>query len=323
VGPTARIRPLPAAVGAGVLIGVAVLAIAFDWNWFKSPVERYVSGATGRPFAIAGDLAVDLGSLTRIDAEHVTLGNSTWASSPHPARAERVRVGVELWPLLAGRWSVPRIELLRPAVDLERSAKGEANWRLRQPTTSRRAISFDELVIHEGSLRFREPRLRTDLRLQVDTEPPGPDDASSPIVAKGTGRYRNGRFTLSARFDSPLQLLEDGRAYRVEATAQAGATHAHLHGTLPVPIDLDRFELQAKFSGQDLADLYPLVGLPVPESPPYALRGSLARDGRSVSYRGFEGTIGVTLDTRRDVIVAIADLRASGGDRLIVECTKA
>jgi hypothetical protein len=49
----------------------------------------------------------------------------------------------------------------------------------------------------------------------------------------------------------------------------------------------------------------------------------LARDGRSVSYRGFEGTIGVTLDTRRDVIVAIADLRASGGDRLIVECTKA
>jgi uncharacterized protein involved in outer membrane biogenesis len=285
-----------------VLIGLVVLAVTFDWNWFKSPVERYVSGATDRPFAIGGDLAVDLGPVTRIDAEQVILGNAPWAASPHLARADRVRVDVELWPLLAGRWTVPRIELLRPAVDLERSAEGAANWSLREPTESRRVISFDELVIHEGSLRLREPRLRTDLRLQVDTEPPGPDDAASPILAKGSGRYRNGRFTLSARLDSPLHLLEEGRAYRVEATAQAGATRAHLQGTLPVPIDLGRFELQAKFSGQDLADLYPLLGLPVPESPPYALRGSLARDGRSVSYRGFEGAIGDS-DFRGDLRV--------------------
>ena len=42
------IRPWPAVVGVAVVIGVAVLAIVFDWNWFKSPLERYVSGATGR-----------------------------------------------------------------------------------------------------------------------------------------------------------------------------------------------------------------------------------------------------------------------------------
>lgn len=304
-----RKRPLGRAAAAALVLGVLVLAGAFDWNWFKSPIERYVSGVTGRRFSIRGDLAVDLGSVTRIDAGEVILGNAPWASSPHLARADRVRLDVALWPLLVGRWTVPRIELLRPDLQLERNASGEPNWRLREPSNSRRAISFEELVIHEGSLRLREPRQSTELRMQVDTEPPGPDDASSPIVAKGTGRFRNGRFQLSARLDSPLRLLKDGRGYRVEAIAQAGATRARLHGRLPVPIDPDRFELQAEFVGQDLADLYPLLGLAVPESPPYALTGSLARDGRVVHFRGFHGTIGDS-DLRGDLRVV------SGGPRI-------
>ncbi len=211
MGRIERIRPLSIAAGVAVLIGLVALAIAFDWNWFKGPIERYASEVTGRPFAIRGDLDVDPGSVIRFDAEHVFLGNPLWASS---------------------------------------------------------------------------------LRMEVDTEPPGPDDASSPIVAKGTGRYRNGRFTLSASVDSPLRLLEDGRAYRVEATAQACATRVRVHGKLRVPIDPDRFELRAEFSGQDLADLHPLAGIPVPESTPCVLRASLARDGRIVRYRGFEGTLG-------------------------------
>jgi len=308
--------PLAVAAGAAALIGAAVLAVAFDWNWFKGPIERYVSGVTGRPFSIRGELAVGPGSVTRIDAEHVILGNAPWASSPHLARADRVRVDIALWPLLAGRWDVPRIELLRPDLHFERNVRGEPNWRLREPSKARRAMSFDELVIHEGSLRFREPRLRTDLRMRFDTEPPGPDGASSPIVAKGTGRYRNGRFTLSGRVDSPLQLLEGGRAYRVEATARAGATRARLHGSLPVPIDLDQFELRAEIAGQDLADLYPLLGFVVPESPPYLLRGSLSRDGRIVRYRGFEGTIGDS-DLRGDLRIVTGNPRIHARAELV------
>ncbi len=292
------------------------MAIAFDWDWFKSPIERYVSGVTGRPFSIRGELTVDLGSVTRIDAENVILGNAPWAASPHLARADRVRLDIALWPLLAGRWNVPRIELLRPDLQLERNARGQANWRFREPSKPGRAIAFEELVIHEGTLRLREPRLRTDLRMRVDTEPPGPDDASSPMVATGTGRYRNGRFQLSAHLDSPLRLLQDGRAYRVEATAQAGATRARVLGRLPVPIDPARFELQAEFSGQDLADLYPLLGLAVPESPPYVLRGSLTREGRVIRYRGFEGTIGDS-DLCGDLRVVVGGPRIQAHAKLV------
>lgn len=303
-----RVRPLAAAAGAAILVAVAALAIAFDWNWFKGPIERQVSRVTGRPFAIHGDLAVDLGSVARLDAQDVSLGNTPWASSPHLARADRVRLDVALWPLLAGRWIVPRIELVRPDLELERNDSGEANWALRKAAQPRRVVSFDELVVREGTLRLREPRLKTDLRVEVETGPRGAEDASAPIIAKGTGRYRNGRFTLSGRVDSPLHLLEEGRAYRVEARAQAGATRVHVNGSLPVPIDPARFELQTEFVGQDLADLYPLLGWPLPESPPYRLRGWLGRDGRVIRYRDFEGSFGDS-DLRGDLRIVLGGPR--------------
>jgi uncharacterized protein involved in outer membrane biogenesis len=304
------LRPLPAAVGALVLIGVAALAVAFDWNWFKGPLERYVSGITGRTFAIRGDLDVDLGSITRIAGTHVFLGNVPWASSRDLARADRVRIDIVLWPLLSGRWTVPRVELERPVFDFERNARGEPNWRLSNAAQpSQRRITFGELVVREGTVRLREPLLRTDLLVTVDSALRGAGEASAPLIAKGAGRYRNGGFTLFARIDSPLHLLEHGRAYRVDARARAGTTRARVHGSVPAPIDPDRFELQAELSGQDLADLFPLLGLPVPESPPYELRGWLGRRGRLLHYRDFEGTIGDS-DLRGDLTIVL------GGERI-------
>ena len=51
---------------AGLVVGLAaallfLLWLLWDWNWFKGPLERAVSGATGREFRIDGDLDVDLG----------------------------------------------------------------------------------------------------------------------------------------------------------------------------------------------------------------------------------------------------------------------
>jgi uncharacterized protein involved in outer membrane biogenesis len=52
-------------------------------------------------------------------------------------------------------------------------------------------------------------------------------------------------------------------------------------GTLTNPFQLRVFDLQFALSGQDLADLYPLLGIAIPPSPPYALgRTAQARPQR-------------------------------------------
>jgi uncharacterized protein involved in outer membrane biogenesis len=82
------------------------------------------------------------------------------------------------------------------------------------------------------------------------------------------------------------------------------ATHAHVRGTLPAPIDLGHFQLRTDVSGQDLADLYTLLDFPVPESPPYALSGLLERNDSIIAYRNFSGRIGDT-DMAGDLTVDV------------------
>src|SRR5690606_39381819 len=40
---------------AVLAIGIVVLVVLWDWNWFKGPVERQVEARTGRDFEIGGD----------------------------------------------------------------------------------------------------------------------------------------------------------------------------------------------------------------------------------------------------------------------------
>jgi len=289
--------------------GIAALAATFDWNWFKHPIERRVAAYTGRPVTIDGDIGVGLQRVVTISLDRVTLGNAKWASTPLLASADRMRLGVAVWPLLRGEWRLTSIELDRPVVNLERDRHGVPNWRFddRQGKSGGHA-TIEALIVRHGVLRLREPTLRTNLEVKVDTAPRRPQDVFAPLVARGTGRYRNGDFSLIGVVDSPLQLLMSGRNYRVDVHARAGDTQAHVFGRLAAPIDPSKFSLQAQISGTNLADLYPLLGLAVPESPPYQLEGRLERDGHQVRYLDFDGKLGDS-DMHGDVNVTLGGKR--------------
>src|SRR5690349_12907233 len=78
------------AAAAVLLAGVGVLLVLFDWNWFKGPVERRVSAATGREFRIEGDLDVRLGLTPTIVAEGLHLSNADWSRHEEMASIDRL-----------------------------------------------------------------------------------------------------------------------------------------------------------------------------------------------------------------------------------------
>ncbi len=297
--------------GVVVLLLLTGLALAFDSDWLKRPIERRVSAATGRDFTIAGDLGIELGRRLRVDAEGVALGNARWARDPVMARARRVELDLDPWRLLVGRLVVEDIALDRPELYLERNKTGEANWQFdKKPARGGRLPAIRALSIRDGKLRLREPALRTDLRLNVQTGTRKKNEAYAPIVAHGTGRYRDHPFELRGRLDSPLQLLNRGEMYRLDLTANAGDTRLHLSGALKAPLDPAHFELRAHASGHDLGDVYTLLGLATPETPPYSVRGWLVRDGAVWRFKGLEGKVGDS-DVAGDVSIATGGKRPS------------
>ncbi|WP_123768558.1 AsmA family protein [Vulcaniibacterium tengchongense] len=273
-----------------LLVAVAVLIALWDWNWFRGPVERAVHASTGRSFDIGGDLDVDLGWTPRISAERVRFGNAAWAREPTMAAAERVDLRLELGALLRGRAVVPELRLRRPTVLLEIDpASGAGNWAFGERGGESR-VRLRSLWVDQGRLRFVDPRRRTDIRVGLASERVrgGP----APVRIAGGGLWRGSAFRLSGVAASPLGLRDADAPYRIDLRARAGRTRAHARGTLFDPLRLRHFDLQFALSGQDLAELYPLVGLALPPTPRYALDGRLRRENTLWRYSGFRGRVG-------------------------------
>jgi uncharacterized protein involved in outer membrane biogenesis len=162
------------------------------------------------------------------------------------------------------------------------------------------------LWIDQGKLAFLDAASKTDIKVAVASQAAKGDETAAPISAKGGGRWKGNAFTVQGRAESPLELRDADSPYRIDARATAGATRAHARGTLLDPLRLRDFDLKLALSGQNLDELYPLIGLALPASPPYAFDGRLTRDITAPAkgtakgdrkrvvwhYDGFSGTVG-------------------------------
>ena len=285
-----RGQPLWWALGV-LAVGMVLLVVLWDWNWFKGPLERRVGVATGRTLEIAGDLDVDLGWTPTIRADHVRFSNAGWSDTADMATADRVEIDLALWPLLSGTARVPSIRLEKPELLLETGPEGRGNWTLDKGPDGRFETEFRRVEINDGHLRFLDAAQDTDIAVDVHTVTD--DDAASPaILVEGEGRWQGNAFGIEGRADSPLDLRDADSPYRIDARATAGATSARARGTLLDPLRMRGFDLQLALSGQDMADLYPLIGIAIPPTPPYTLDGRFTRQGSAWHYDDFTGKVG-------------------------------
>ena len=296
-GPPKAVRLARYAVPALLLVGLVVFLVLFDWNWFKGPIERRVSAATGREFRIEGDLKVKLGLTPTLSAEGVHFSNAPWSQHEEMVSIDRIDVSIALLRLFRREIELPLLNLERPLILLERNQEGAANWEFGDEDStpaepSRWSWHVGQLAVSKGELRFHEQALDTDLRLQVRSGDPAGDGGRAPLLAEGEGRYRKSEFDLMAKIDSPLDLRDQENPYHIDLRARAGATTARVAGAIRGPIQSEKFDIEFRLAGPTLADLYRVVGIVLPETPPYTLTGHLGRDGTQWSYRDFRGKIG-------------------------------
>lgn len=278
---------------------LVVLFLLWDWNWFKRPIERYVQAKTGREFHIDGNLDVDLGRMTRVSADGLRFGNAAWSKEKQMAKTDRLAFAFALWPAIFERdFRVPELRLTNPDVLLEKGPDGQGNWVFKdQEDTRGKQPEFRSLWIDDGRLRFIDAKGKTDIDISVDSEARGKSESGPPIVVAGKGRWKGNPFTLKGRGESPLDLRDADEPYRIDLRATAGPTNAHATGTLLDPLRMRDFDLKLSVNGQNMDDLYPLLGLALPPTPPYSLNGRFTREVNSPTsstwkYDGLSGKVG-------------------------------
>lgn len=292
----ARAHPLLAAFGV-LALALVVLVLLWDWNWLRGPVERIVQAQTGRSFDIGGNLDVDLGRTTRVRMDAVRFGNAEWSKPRDMAVGERVEFAFELFPAIFRReFRLPELRLTRPRLTLELGPDGTGNWVFGDQDDEGAPLRLRHLWVEDGRLRYRDAKGRTDVDVALQSLAAERGRAAD-IAVEGKGRWKGNPFTLEGTGQSPLALQDADQPYRIDLRASTGDTHAHARGTLLDPLRFRDFDLKLALSGQNMDDLYPLIGVAIPPTPPYEVDGRLTREIHDATsstwkYDGFAGTVG-------------------------------
>ena len=108
--------------GALVLLIAAVLIVPsfWDWNRYRPIIAEKVEAATGRRLAIDGDVRLVMLPAPSLSATRVRLANVAGFTDPELATLEELRIRLAFLPLLRGMVLSESVELVRPAIHLER-----------------------------------------------------------------------------------------------------------------------------------------------------------------------------------------------------------
>lgn len=292
-------------LGLGVLaisaIALLILILAFDWNWLRGPAERIASQKSGRQIKI-GHLDVSFGSSWRewakpvIVLDDLRLGNVTWAVEPTMATARRVAVQVSLSDLWHKRVVVPFLTVDRPDALLERRADGRNNWVFSATgNPDSPAPLIQHLQIHQGRIRYQDAPLDAKVEILADTI--ATPAAGKPVSAYGThfvfqGNFKQAAFKGTAQTGNVLSLRESTTPFALQTDVKLAQTRVRAQGTVTNLLKPSAVDMHLEINGPSLAQLYPFLYLPLPESPPYHAAGQLQIQGDHYAYRNFTGTIG-------------------------------
>ncbi|MFU1981311.1 AsmA family protein [Bordetella hinzii] len=329
----------------------AVAVGNLDWNRFKPTINEKVTAAIGRPFAIRGDLSVSWDRQPqetgwrawlpwpRITASDIMIANAPWGRAPALATLERATFTLAPLPLLTKHVVIRQVQLSHPSADLERQADGTANWVFVMPDTGEPSpwkLDLNEIGFDQGRVGYHDAQLKAELEVLVDPlgkpvpfaelagnaldaaqdEPaadPKPAPADYVFGWKIKGKYKDLPVQGEGKVGGMLALRDASQPFPLQADVSTGSTKASVVGTLTDPLQLGALDLRLKLSGASMANLYPLTGVTLPDTPPYSTDGHLqARlheaGGPVFHYRGFNGKVGDS-DLHGDISFALQSPR--------------
>lgn len=282
-GRTATRRYLPLLVVAAVVaLSIGAVSIVLHTDLLRSAIEGAAARRLDREVRIGGlDIGWSGGLAVRLAGVHVS--NAEWAAESTFVSIDEATAVVAPWPLLVGRVSLRRLELREPVVNLERLDDGRANWTFaRDDDAPGRAWALPaRITIDDGRLRFADAQSRTKVDAAATVE-------GQLLELAGHGSWRGRPFAGTAAL--PLAYPEPGQPFAIRAAVVFGHNTATFAGTLATGSEI-MLEGHLRAAGDSLEELH-LIGLTLPDTPPYSVGGHLSRARATWTFERFSGRVG-------------------------------
>jgi uncharacterized protein involved in outer membrane biogenesis len=284
--------------GLATLLAVALLTIgslmaALEKGFFREPLIRFVSARAGRALDIEGPIELHLFTLhPRVTVQRITVGNPSWMPPGNTARLDRLSLTFGL-PWFHRSFALEKLAMADGQLTLLRNDAGLANWLWHDP----RGPEAKPLpLLRSLSATDLRATLQDDVRhLQFDgtvtAHEPDAAGTAKRLTIEGTGEL-NGHAVQFAIDGEPLAAAERGKSYQFTFSEQSSGSRLDGHGTLPKPFDFRVIDATFEATGEDLRDLYYLVGTKLVNTGAYKLTGEIARRGAMTKFNDLKITSG-------------------------------
>jgi uncharacterized protein involved in outer membrane biogenesis len=266
-----------------LVAAVAGFAAAVQAGFLRNTFLHFVSVRAGRPISVAGALRIELFSWTpSITAERVVIGNPHWMPPGLTAEIGSLSLVFEM-PRLHHRFGVDRLSMNSASLHLVRDAAGRANWQWNDPTlphVNGKLAIVRSLAIPGAHVTLDDERRHLKFGGVASAEGP---PAGARVRIWGEGDLNGHPASFEIKSDS-LASASHERPYHFSYTERSSGSHLEGEGVLPRPFDFDAMESTFAAGGEDLQDLYFLVGIHLINTGAYRLTGKLERDSLHFNF---------------------------------------
>jgi AsmA protein len=277
-------------------VAIAALYIAlFGWGWLRSPIERLALEKTGRVLLIKGDLNLAPGwPRLRLHADAVSFANPVWAQEKQMLSADAVEIAVDLPQLLRRNIVFPELRLERPVVFLEQGSQGRKSWLLDLNQQNEDAqIRIDRLTLDDGLFGYDDAAEKTSIRAELSTLKASSVETGEPgLVFAAHGQYKGLPFKAKGKGGPALTLREERTPYALKIDASVGRTSLQAEGSVTGLLKLSAVDMRLALRGDNMEQLFPLLGIAFPATRAYATEGHLLHSGSLWRYDKFSGQVG-------------------------------
>jgi uncharacterized protein involved in outer membrane biogenesis len=320
------VRNILLGVFALIVMVFVVLALIPDSTW-RSLLAKVVSAETNRQATI-GETKVHLFSLhPSVAVGDFSLANADWIPGRPMIKVEHISATLSLVSLLRLHLVFPRVEIRSPDIDLERDKDGRANWDFttpgarkpapQRPSKAANLPAIQQFILSDGKLAASDAIRKLKFKGEMSVAEHSGGSGETALHLHGTGVLNGKPFDLRVH-GGPLLDVDPAKPYDFDAEVHAADIRLEAHTEVKHPFDLGSITSKFHLSGKDLADVYYLTSLALPNTPPYDLSGTLLRDNLKFTVNDFKGRLGgsdiagrVSIDADRDRPLLSADLRSA------------
>jgi AsmA family protein len=302
---------------AGVATVVVVTLVVAEWSgwpFLRGPIEKVASRNAAVPVQLQGRFRAHLMGRPRVEVEHINIASDERFGAPHLLDAR----GVSLAWRWGDVWRWQRGERLRlqalraDTLDarLRRLDDGKANWQLgaREPRPEEAEAEplgglprFGSLVIGQGRIDWKDPVADVDVDIRLRGREGEAEAATSAgYEATANGRYRAMPLKLQVRAGSTLPLLQDPDTATdapwvpVRVEGAVATSRLLFDGQAAALLGTPRLQGALELQGRSLAAVGRPLGITLPQTPPFDLRGTLSQEAGVWRLQATRANIGTS-----------------------------